>query len=336
MIKQNFICAFFVCFFSSSAFGLGVGVDAVQAEPVVEHKSTSDAEQALKNKKDEISRLKLNLFKFKTSLLAVSAANPDKVKIFASDNLKSALAGKELTNQSPETLEAAIERLQNDLDAANAQKAQLQKDLDAAKAAQEGKGGGVMVDPQVSAGEGDPSAKVNFRYTYNFKNSSFFTSAVEIGSSPDDTPDNLAAAFATNGGNVNFSLGGGRSWSVFKTKDIRFIPSFTYTYSGFTASELDLNSGGTAEVDTEVQSSTIRLMLAFEEKYFISLDHSYHDVTGKDGSEFSNLLDQERTTVVRAIFDLGDKERLLVLERAHPIGNEGAQLRLSFITSLDF
>lgn len=339
MIKN--IYAFFACaFLSSSAFGLGVGVDSVQAEPKIDNQAKLDAieaaQDALDDKKNRVAELKDALEKLKFAELIAATGNTQGTKIIDSGSNAFLNDGQDLVALSPANKAALRSGLADELVQAEDEVAQKQETVVAAKATLE-EGGEVVVDPQVSAGEGDPSAKVNFRYTYNFGNSAFFTSAVEIGSSPDDTPDNLAAAFATNGGNVDFSLSGGRSWFLFSAEDIRFTPSFTFTYSGFTASELDLESGGTAEVDTEVQSSTLSVTLAFEKKYFLSVGHSYHEVLENDATEFSDLLDHERTTVVRAIFAVGgDTDRLLVLERAHPIGNESAQLRLSFITSLNF
>ncbi|HCS66368.1 MAG TPA: hypothetical protein DIW64_21130 [Cellvibrio sp.] len=235
-----------------------------------------------------------------------------------------------------QTLENTLAQVEYALAETKAQENELNNALESEEGNQSQ--GEVVVDPQISAGEGDPTATINLRYTYYFDEKMFLTSAIDIGATPNDTADKLAAGFAMNGGNVDFSLRYGYRFEyIGRSGLISFIPSLSYTYSGMTASELDLQSGGTTEVDTEVQSATLNLTVAFGKQYFLALDHSYHDVSEREASEFSALLDQKRTTVVRAIFAMDEEaKRLLVLERAHPVGNESAQLRISFITSLAF
>lgn len=341
MNKTFFIYTFLLCaFLSSSVFGLGVSVDAVQTKPVkvVDAAAIKVAEKELKDVKDKAKRLEDLLQAVQDAELEVEKNSAAPADVLAPSTFLSIKANDSLTNlTSDELLEKRL-ALTGALEVLKAEEAELNNEIYAEKGKVDSSGD-VVVDPQISAGEGDPAATIQLRYTYRFNEKLFLTSAIDIGSTPSDTADKLAAGFAMNGGNVDFTLRSGYKFEYTKGLDglISFIPSLAYSYSGVTASELDLQSGGTTEVDTEVQSATLNLTVAFGKKYFLSLDHSYHDVSEREASEFSALLDQKRTTVVRAIFAM-DKEakKLLVLERAHPVGNESAQLRLSFIASLDF
>jgi len=339
MRKNNII---YCCILSTSlchdAFSLGVGVDTVQAKPSVTTDNSfeiASAKNELIEKQKEITKLKSLLHSINNAIVAkvqkdnnVRPAPYDFLALKKDDDL-SKLDEEELTEKLY-ALETALNKAQtNEREAKDTLKNAEQNNKN------EGK---VAVDPQIAAGESEPSASINLRYTYGFKYSMFLTSAVDIGPTRNDTADKLAAGFAINGGNVDFSLKYGYT-KEFDGIDgtIRVTPTLGYTYSGVSASELDLQAGGATDIDTEVQSATLGLTTAFGSQYFLGIDHSYHDVSEKQASEFAALLDQKRTTVVRAIFAMDKSaKRLLVLERAHPIGNESAQLRLSFITSLAF
>ena len=339
MNKTFFIYAFLSCaFLSCSAFGLGVGVDAVQARPL-EPKSTAVI-QTLKYGLNEYKEQSKQLQDFsdavRKAITSVKSGGADKASIAAPSKFGSIKLNDKLEKLDLQTLENTLAQVEYALAETKAQENELNNALESEEGNQSQ--GEVVVDPQISAGEGDPTATINLRYTYYFDEKMFLTSAIDIGATPNDTADKLAAGFAMNGGNVDFSLRYGYRFEyIGRSGLISFIPSLSYTYSGMTASELDLQSGGTTEVDTEVQSATLNLTVAFGKQYFLALDHSYHDVSEREASEFSALLDQKRTTVVRAIFAMDEEaKRLLVLERAHPVGNESAQLRISFITSLAF
>lgn len=324
---------------SGSVFGLGVSVDAIQTKPVtvVDTAAIKVARKRLDEVDAETKRLKvlLQAVQAAESEKEKSVANP--VEVRAPSAFLSISANESLTKLSSDQLLEKSFALKEALDILKAEEAELNNAVEVEEAKQDS-GGDVVVDPQISAGEGDPAAAIQLRYTYRFVDKWFLTSAIDIGSTPTDTADKLAAGFAMDGGNVDFTLRSGYRFE-YRGLDglISFTPSLAYAYSGVTASELDIQSGGTVEVDTEVQSATLNLTVAFGNKYFLALDHSYHDVSEREESDFTALLDQKRTTVVRAIFAMDEEaKRLLVLERAHPVGNESAQLRLSFITSLDF
>ena len=328
---------------SNSAFSLGVGVDTVQTKSEVIQSATDIhmTRDNLAKKITEGKKLKELIQLVKNTYYVKQKIKDNKVlqapAIIATSNFLTIKEGDDLSKLSDKDLLEKNLELETALSEIKLSEKELKDTLETEEREQE-KNGKVAVDPKISAGEGDPTASINLRYTYKFEYNMFLTSAVDIGSISNDTADNLAAGFATNGGNIDFSLKYGY-FVEFEGMDgvIRFTPTLSYTYSGVTASELDLEAGGITEVDTEVQSGTLGLTVSFGNQYFLALDHSYHDVSEKEITDFATLLDQKRTTVVRAIFAMDeDAKRLLVLERAHPIGNESAQLRLSFITSLAF
>lgn len=199
--------------------------------------------------------------------------------------------------------------------------------------------GEVKVEPKLeTAGEGVKPA-INFRYSDSFVGERLlFTAGLGIGAKEEGSLEEAANGFAVNGGNVNFSIKSG--WKFSPTGDpdrIHIVPSSSLTYSSVTAEDLDTESGSTVDVDTEVMSATLSLTASFKRQFFIGVDYSYHDVYGDKESDFYKLLHSETTTVFRVAFATDKTQKnFVVLERAHPIGDESPQLRLSFVTSLDF